>query len=84
MNKRAKKNQQIWIEAATADMGGVAIQYGGKLVAGGLNTMEAFVTLAGMLANGPRQVRISMSVVTESFLHHFNAGRKAVTPRLKK
>jgi len=58
-------------------MGGVTIRHD-KCVTGGLNTMEAFVMLAGMLANGPKQVRMSMPVVTESFLHHFNDGRRAV------
>lgn len=85
--KSAKKQTVIEIHSLPLDMGGVAIQYGSNLVAGGLNTMEAFVTLAGLLASGPKQVKMSMAVVSESFLPHFNVGRKAVakaTSRSKK
>ena len=75
MKKRVVK--PIEIISLPLGMGGVTIRHD-KCVTGGLNTMEAFVMLAGMLANGPRQVRMSMPVVTESFLHHFNDGRRAV------
>ena len=75
MKKRA--TEPIEIISLPLGMGGVTIRHD-KCVTGGLNTMEAFVMLAGMLANGPRQVRMSMPVVTESFLHYFNDGRRVV------
>lgn len=86
--KSAKEQAVIEIHSLPLEMGGVTIQYGGRLVAEGLNTMEAFVTLAGILANGRSQpVRLGMNVVSPSFKHHFMIGRKAVTqvtPRSKK
>ncbi|MBI2446817.1 MAG: hypothetical protein HYV51_03330 [Parcubacteria group bacterium] len=87
MKKRvAMAKELIEILSLPMDMGSVTIWHG-NCVAEGLNTMEAFVMLAGMLANGPKQVKMSMPVVTENFLHHFNDGRRAmarVTPRSKK
>jgi len=68
----------IEIQAFLQDMSGVTISYDGKVVAEYLNTMEAFITLAGMLDGGPQKVKLTMPEVSESFEHHFDAGRRAV------
>lgn len=68
----------IEVHAFLQDIGGVTIKYDGRVVAEYLNTMEAFITLAGMLDGGPKRVKITMPQVSESFEHHFDAGRRAV------
>lgn len=73
----ARPKGNITILAHPAEDGGVDIGYNGRMVASGLNTMEAFVTLAGMLKNCPHNVRIVMPTVSENFTHHFLTGYRA-------
>lgn len=68
----------IQIEVYLQDAGGVTIWYGGEFVATGLNIMEAFMTLAGMLESGPQRVKLTIMDVSDGFKRHYETGRKAV------
>ena len=67
----------IRVSVRPADDGGVNINYNGIVVAEGLNTLEAFMTLAGMMKNGPQNIHIVMPTVSENFTHHYLTGYRA-------
>lgn len=78
---------RISIYSRPAYDGGVAIKFDGKTVASGLNVVEAFMALGGLLKKrGPSVVEMEMGHVSSNLAHLFRAGYRArgTAPRSRK
>ncbi|KKS37471.1 MAG: hypothetical protein UV01_C0010G0047 [Parcubacteria group bacterium GW2011_GWA2_42_14] len=78
---------RISIHARPAYDGGVAIKFDGRTVASGMNVVEAFITLGGLLKKrGPSVVEMEMAHVSTSLSDRFRSGYRArgTAPRRKR
>ena len=78
---------RIFIHARPAYEGGVTVKFDGKTVASGLNVIETFITLGGLLKKrGPRIVEMEMKHVSTSLSDRFRNGYRAhgTAPKIRK
>lgn len=73
-----KRKGLVEVDVHEQNDGGITIAVDGKRLVESLNVMEAFITLGGITASEPYEVRMYFHEVSDNFRHHFKIGREAV------